>query len=728
MRLDKLVPDGVTIMTLRHTTALFLILAMSLSASAQQTQPSADDEVVKITSKLVQLDVVVTDKDGNQVTDLSDADFEIFQDGKTQKITSFSYIGTGASSGALPQKFDKKAIVPPTRVRPGDIGRVITFIVDDGNCLASLSGMRKSRDAIEKFVKQQMLPNDFVAIYQTRSGSSMFQQYTSDKARLLRAASKVRWYPSSFGCASNDGSFWAAARENTGSVSTVTGKTISIESAAQRKLRENTEDSGRNNQVVGTIGVLRYVVRGLDRIPGRKVVFFMSDGMPFIARDGKTLSAVNVIQDLTDQANRSSVVFNTIDVRGLFDPSIIEAGDAISTIGDANATAAIVDERSRDVRNSQDGLSFLAGETGGKFYHSDNDLGRPIAKALSIEKGYYLLAYVPDDDTFKGKNFNKINVRSKRPGLRVSSRSGFVGVTSDSVKPKKRTGDSELYEAIVAPLPKAGMNLTLTAFSANTAADGNFVRSLIHLQGDEVTFTDDANGMKKAIFDVVAVTLSEKNQVVDEFTRSHTLRVEAAAIPLITKYGVIYSTDVPVKKPGIYNFRVAVRDVNSKLLGSASQMVQIPEMKEGKLFLSGLTIAQVDTNGKFPIPAHVKPDNALAITTTAAVPAIRHVRPGAFLGYSYTIYNAKLDRATGQPKLTIQTNLFYNGEIIIEGPATPAELESQPDWSRVNDYGYLRLDPAAKPGDYALQVIVRDLNSSGKNATVSQWIDFEVKE
>jgi VWFA-related protein len=589
--------------------------------------------------------------------------------------------------------------------------------------------MVAARDALEKFVSEQMLPTDVVAIYQTRSGSSVLQQYSSDKQQLLRAARRIRWYPPIGGCASSDGSFFEAAHSNTFQKLTPSGgtETAVIESDAERKTRESAEDFAGNNQVVGTVGVLRYAVRGLEHAGGRKIVFFMSDGMPFRSRDGRMLSAVDALRDLTDLANRNSVIFNTIDVRGLMNSAMIEARDEVSTsaVADVNASDKLIADRTRDVRNSQEGLAILANETGGKFYHDKNFLDGYIRKALSIEKGYYLLAYEPADDTFKGKNFNRLEIKLKRPDLKISSRAGFIGFASDKTPLKKRTGDSELYDAIAAPLPKAGLNLQLTSLFGNTVTEGNFVRSLFHLQGDEITFVDDGN-RKKAVFDVVAVTLNEKNEVVDEFTRTHTFRIEPAAIPLIKQNGLIYSTDVPIKKPGTYNFRVAVRDASSRMVGTASQVIQIPDLRKGSLFLAGMTVAQVDDKGKFSVPASVKPENALSLISSTAVPGVRQFRKGSILAYAYTIYNAKLDATTNLPKLSIQMNLYKDGTLISEGKPQPADLEKQADLARINDYGYLRLNPTIEPGDYAVQVIVTDISEGGKNAASSQWVDFEV--
>lgn len=718
-------------MSSKIAACLLTLLAFSSITSSQQpaASPPAED-VVKITTNLVQFDAVVTDKNGKQVTNLTANDFVILQDGKPQKITNFSYVNTDVVPGAAGAQAQSSAIPgapPPVRQTYGGTGRIVTFVIDDGNCRASQIGVAAAREGVERFIKEQMAPTDMVAVYRTRSGSSVFQQYTSDKEQLLKVVSKIRWLPPQLGCAANDGSFYDAATVNSVQVANGNGgeRTVSFESEAERKIREAGEDSKRDDQVVGTIGVLRYVVRGLERVSGRKVIFFMSDGLPFRGRDGKPLDAVNALRDLTDMANRSSVVFNTIDARGLINETMIEARDRVSTVDNAVASEAWVADRRTTVRDSRHGLEFLAEQTGGEFYKDQNMLDVPVKRAMSLEKGYYLLAYEPDDDAFKGKKFNKIEIRSTRPDLRVQSRAGFIGETREPQKRKSRSQESDLYDAIAAPLPTAGLNLRLTAFFGNTPDAGTFVRSLVHVDGADIKFVDDAQGRIKAVFDVVAVTMNEKNEVVDEFTRTHTFKIEAPAASIIRQNGLVYTTDVPIKKPGVYSFRVAVRDATTRMLGSASQVVQIPDLKKGELQVSALTVSEVDKEGKFAVPSAVKPEFALSLSSTPAVPAIRRFRRGTILAYSYAVYNAKIGPG-GRPALSVQMNLYRDGKLIVEGKPAPADLPNQTDWSRIQDYTYFRLTPDAARGDYTLQVIVRDTLAKGV-AVASQSVDFEVE-
>jgi VWFA-related protein len=673
-----------------YAVPLFLLLAIP-AVSQQPDQTTADDDVVKITSKLVQFDVIVTDKNGDQVTGLGIEDFKILQDGKLQKITNFSYISENSEKDSGSKKRPAVLETRPSAT-PGTSRRILTFIVDDGNCDATALGVLAMRDALRKFVNDQMLPGDMVSIFQTRSGSSVLQQYSGDKAQLLRTISKIRWYPSSGACIATGADPFDPVRGD-----------------------------GGTSQIVGSIGLMRYIVNGLGKVRGRKIVFFMSNGLPVYSQRGSFSRAFDALRDLTDRANRAGVVFMTIGAGGADTSSAINAADDVLGRG----ATELRNQRTRQAMTAEDGLYYLADETGGTFYRNQNYLEKPIMTVLDREKGYYLLAYEPDETTFKGKNYNKIEVKLNRPELKVASRAGFLGYTDDERKPKKHTGDSELYEAIVSPLPRAGLSLRLSAFFANTAAAGNFVRSSTHLEGSEISFVDDTSGLKKAVFDVVAVTLNEKDEVVDEFTRTHTIRVEAAAMPMIHENGLVYVTDVPIKKPGSYNFRIAIRDANNRMLGSASQAVEIPDLQRKDLFLSGLNVTKATSDGKFALTTEVKPENALTLIASGAVPAVRKFHKGDILAYGYTIYNAKMDATSVKPNLTIKLNLYREGQLLSEGHPQPADLEKQADWSRINDYGYLRLNESIVPGNYAVQITVTDLNGK-KSAARSEWIDFEV--
>lgn len=707
-------------------TAVSILLTLSLFVQAQTPTPAQQNEdVVRISTSLVQIDAVVTDKDGKQITDLKQSDFELLQDGKLQKITKFSFIGDPRQPVSPSRSGEQTITAPILPIAGSATGRLVTFIVDDGNCLASHLGITATRDALEKFITRQMQPNDRVAIYQTRSGSSMLQQYSSDKQVLLRAVKRIRWVPPGGGCNAFDGSYYEANRSNTtisiDSNGAMTSK--AIESEQDRKRREAGEDFGKNNQTIGTIGVINYVVRGLELVPGRKMVIFLSDGLSIRDRTGISATALSVLRELTDRANRSSVLFNTINVRGTFDPGMIEARDEVDIKGEIDTgkpsgTSLVTSNRERDTRIAVEGMAYLANETGGRYYQGANMLDGPIEKALSLETGYYLLGYEPDDETFNGKDFHKIQLRVKRPNANVTTRSGFLAKPDIDPPTRLKSADSELYQAIAAPLPKAGLDLRMTAFFGNTPSEGNYIRAMIAIRGSDIGFVPDPSGVQKAIFDVVAVTLDEKNKVVDEFNRTHTLKVDLNTAEFIRANGLVYSVDVPVKKFGIYNFRVAIRDTSNKVIGSSSQVITIPDLKKSQLTIAGLTLGELDADGKFGSPSLTKPDNGFSMLTSRGGPVTRQFKRSSSSAYSYTIFNGGPD-ASG---LTLQVNLYKDGKLISEGQ--PKKIESlaiAP--GRIDDRGFLRFNAAVETGDYTLEVIVRN---PARKQIASETVDFEI--
>lgn len=715
---------------------LFAVVICSAAAVAQTPAPipsNESDDVVKITTKLVQVDVVVTDKDGNPVKDLGANDFVLLQDGKPQQVTALNFVSAGSvravasnaessRSGSRPNKL----LAPPAGMSGGR-GRVIAFMIDDGACGASLWGLDTAKTALKRFIREQMLADDLVAIYRTRAGTSTFQQYTSDRSALLRAADRVRWYPPQGSCSWSDGSFNEAAQAKEFQKRTTEGiQTVTIETEAERKIREYGEDQVRSRQVVGTLGVVRYALSGLERAPGRKIMFFMSDGLALRDRENHRLDTADVLRDITEAANRAAVVIHTFDLRTGGTTSMIEARDEVLTETNVNATQTIIDRRRQDALRAQDGLATLAYETGGEFHRGLGSPDRKIGDVLRREFEYYLLAYEPDEASFKSKKFNRIEVKVNRPGLKVAFRSGYIGTPdAPAQQVKRKSADSDLYEAIAAPLPRPGLNIALSASFGNSAAAGNFVRSFFHLDGSGLVFSDETNGQKKAVIDVVAVTMDEKNNVVDEFTRTHTLKFDAATADRINRDGLIYTTDVPIKKPGNYNFRVAVRDANSRLIGTAAQIVQVPDLKRSGIFLSGLTVSGTDQTAKFETAGPTTAETAITLPSSTSVPAIRRFRKGSIIAYAYSIYNARTDATTGKPKLSITVNLYKDGTLIVEGTPNDAQLDVQPDWSRVADYGFMRLRTETQPGEYVLEVIIRDL-LGGKNAVTSQWVDLEI--
>jgi hypothetical protein len=106
----------------------------------------------------------------------------------------------------------------------------------------------------------------------------------------------------------------------------------------------------------------------------------------------------------------------------------------------------------------------------------------------------------------------------------------------------------------------------------------------------------------------------------------------------------------------------------------------------------------------------------------------RQFHHGLVMEYGLMAYNSKLDKQTGKPNLVMQIRLFRNGKLVFTGKETPPEAAALADPKSVSLGGALQLGTEMEPGEYVLQVLVRDLLAKEKENLAAQWIDFEVQK
>jgi VWFA-related protein len=687
-----------------------LLFFASISVYSQQASPTpptppVDDSPVRISTALIQLDAVVTDKDGHIVSGLHPEDFKVYQDGKLQTISSLSFVDRSSVKSPISSSKGAQKEVPPPPSQANGAGRIITFLIDDGNCLATFDGMRNISDSMKKFIVEQMLPDDRVAIYRTKGGSSLLQTYTNNKSILLQKISKLSRLPDGTCATSFDSSIDNGSNPRVAQLGTERDR-LDPGKEAERTRRE------RN--VIGTVDILNFVVNRLKPVRQRKMIFLLSEGL--VVSNGSR--AIDALRDVVDNAARASVVINTFSSKGLMDPGFISAADNVSSDG----TAALSSSRIQEARELDQGLNYLASSTGGVFVRNKNSFEKDIKRLLDLQTAYYLISYEPAGETFKGKNFHKIEIQMANPELKAVSRSGFYGREDAPVVAATADPDSPLYQALKSPFQDNGMDIALTMFRGNSPQIGEYVRPILHLSGQDITFVDDADKGKKMVFDVVAVVLDERGKPIDEFNHTYTIHVPAAGVELALKNGVDFSTDFAIKKSGIYSIRVAIRDNASHRLGAASDMVEIPDQKKDDLRVLGLLTTFGGPNGQPVFPDAPPVSSKFSVVLTPSAPSVRQYSIGSQLHYIYTVYNAK-PNAAAPPTLVRRIRLYKDGKMILETPETPLDLTSTSDLLRIEDHGTIGISNSVEIGQYTLQVIVREQNST---RTSSQWIDFEV--
>ncbi len=715
----------------KFTFSLFFLFLLSLQTFAQQpeaTPPAEDDkDSIKISTTLIQADVSVTDKDGNVVTDLKPEDFEIYENGKKQTITNFSFISIGQPAVRInPQtadKRDKNAIpIPPVSLKAEQVRRTYALVVDDlGLNLGNIAWVKQS---LKKFINEQMQEGDLVAIIRTGSGIGALQSFTSNKVQLLAAVEKIRW--NSYG-RSGIGTFdpiTTSLKEDLSGMQKSDGTSRNPQGDKEDKEFQKQVDQFRNeNFSVGTLGALNYIIRGMKQLPGRKAVLLFSEGFNLAGPNNRILEQMRVVADL---ANRSSVIIYTLDPRGLVNSFMANADDVIRSVVPDSPGAGRFDSDPRDarataLRESQISLTYLAKETGGTAFLNQNNLGKGLLEAVNDQSSYYLLGYQPDESTFdpKRSKFNKLEIKVNRPGLKIRYRSGFFGITDERIQNlTPQTPQQKLADALTSPFGANGVNLSLYPVFQNDPTNGDVVQALIHIDARDLQFAQTPEGKRKAVFDIVAMTFGDNGTIVEKMEKVYTLEVSETVYQNMLKNGFVYTLSVPIKKAGAYQFRIAVRDTISEKIGSASQFIEVPNVKK-TMVLSNLVLDNFTAVEWQKVRAGGSRDDSersVLLDTT-----LRQYKRGTILRYDYAIYNPEKGR-----ELESQMRLIKDGKIVYEEKPTAVKTAGQTDLQRISAAGAFSLGTNLEPGNYVLQIIVTDKINAKKFAT--QYIEFEIVE
>lgn len=677
--------------------ALFMTMQVPAAASAllqvdPQDKKKPDQGGIKLSTELVQIDVLVTGKDNKAVGGLKREDFELYDNSKPQQITTFSYEQTDKHRVG-DQTTEARSF--PRAIAAGELNRVIAFVVDTLHI--KFETIYRTRKMLEDFVDNKMQPGDLVLILPTGGGSGLLQQFTSDRRILHRAIDRLR--PSFFSTDSTPyrsahfGSQMGTAARGAGGLAMPRGNI----GARPDPLEEA--------DVRATLSALNETIKSMTKFSGRKVSVLVSEGLRIFATE--------MISDLgktTSLAARANVVFYTIDPRGL-EPLTLDASDEFGT----DLTSAS-DSKRDDFRESQDSLRVIAADTGGKFFGNNNDIKQGLESMLEENSAYYMLGFYPEASRWDGK-FHKIKVLVRNhPDLTVSFRKGYVAKSLQSESPAKLDPKvAEAIEAISSPLVRRDLDLRLTPLYTDNAQREPVVTLLLHIDASRLTFTQ-SEGRYLCKLDELGIVFDGSGKAVDKFSNTHEFTLKPQTYETALKRGFVATRTLNVK-PGVYQVRLFIRETDSGLIGTANDYIEIPDLKANRLstsslFLSGQTVEEgkiINTAGEGGTPSQR-----------------RFTRDGEFR-YSLAIYNSKLDSKTKEPQLEVRARVMRGSRIVYQGqPRSVVALEGSTP-TRIITGGIIVLSKL-QPDDYTLEVTVQDkLRGKERRSVIRQEMDFSVE-
>ena len=656
---------------------------LALGMAAMAAGPAASDQqqpaqpTFRTSTNLVVIDAVVTDSEGRHIRDLTAADFEVVQSGRRMPVRQALYVETGpaAPTAATTPVAEPMPSAPPAPARPprtlsdakvAPDSRVIAIVVDDLGL--SFESIYFARRALTKFVDEQMRPGDLVAILRASTGAGALQQFTTDKRLLHAAIDRVRWTILS---RSGISAFTPVSKPDATGVPALSG------SGTAEDDDEDIIGGLRTTMLAGgSLGALEYVIRGVESLPGRKSVIFMSEGMRLIERPNglNTGGAGRVYRAFTrvmDRANRAGVVVYTMDPRGLATGGLTAEDDpqpapplpgppGTGASLSAAAQQAVLDsaeDRRAFLLDSQESLTYIAEQTGGFAVLNTNDLNLGFRRVLDDLAGYYLIGYEGEPDSLRAWDPGRVRIRVKRPGLRVRARKGLFG-PSDVERPSEGTSGDPLVLATLSPFSATGLDVRVTALFGHDGGKESFLRSLFFIDPAGIEFVRQADGKHSAQLTIALLTMDGDGRPSTQWRRLVDLELTPETYQMVRQQGILYSARIPIKSPGAYQLRAAVRHESADKLGSSSQFVEVPRVGKGRVALSGIVMHGAGAPKPQETPADVAVPAALEPAVFGA-PWVRIFNTGSDALYTYEIYDGVTD---GSNELSTVAILLRDGK------------------------------------------------------------------
>ena len=411
----------------RATRAFALLWVVILGTQTAGQQPSQDQQVFRSGVHLIEVDARVFDKEGRFVTDLARDDFEILENAAVQQIAALYLIGRPAIRGNVLGEVAAHLEAASGGAPPASARQTWIFVFDT-NHLVPGAGFDRAKQAVTEFLRRRFREGDVGGI--VAGGRMINNRLTSVREELVAAAGSVKPLGQSRSQQLELTREWPRLQDELEAIQISNGDKDALQRAVIRACSDDSDACARvppdleiqqkarrlhvafeqaTRETLNTVNVL---ASGLAKMAGPKTVVLLSDG--FVTERMET-----VLQQVVGQTARAGARVYAIDVRGL------NRGRGAGIIDQAAADDPAGGPAQFDA--GADGPNSLAIDTGGMMIRNENNIGRALDTIAEDAGTYYVIGYRPIDQAFDGK-FRKIDVRVKRPDLRVRARRGYLAI------------------------------------------------------------------------------------------------------------------------------------------------------------------------------------------------------------------------------------------------------------------------------------------------------------
>ncbi len=684
----------------------FAALVVSLTGSALlagQNPPAAQSPqqpTFRVQVDYVEVDAVVTDREGRLVRELKKEDFQVSEDGKPQTINTFTFVDIPIERFDRPL-YSPSPIVPDiqTNERPFD-GRVYVMVIDDLH--TRFGRTNRVKTAAHQFIETRLGANDLMAVVHTAGATDASQEFTSNKRLLLAAVDKTQGRKLDSATANKTTEYYRTQGMRT-----------------QGDPVNDPDDVERSFNARNALQSLKNVAEWFASVRGRrKTILFVSEGIDYditdlIPQNGSNhRDATQILEDTREviqAATRANVSIYGIDPRGLTD--LGDESIEIQSFPDDTSLGIGPGSLMNELRMSQDSLRVLSDETGGFAVVNRNDFTTAFDRIVEDNSSYYVLAYYPPDPR-PGRE-HKITVRVNKPGLTVRARQGYVTpkkATPEKVNPKD-TRTPEVRTALDSPLPVSGLTMHVFASPFKGTAPNASVLLGVELRGHDLQLSqNDRIQLSYMAIDAKGkVQGGNTDQVSMTNLRPETKsRIESTGLRLLNRL------EVP---PGRYQLRVAAHDSNGGNVGSVLYDLDIPDFAKAPFSISGLVLTSMAAS---QIPtAH--PDEQTRGVLPAPAAALRAFPQNDEVALFAEVYDNEVKAAH---KVDITTTVTTDeGKVVFK---TEEQRDSADLGGKTGGFGYATRIPMKElpPGLYVLTVSAK--SRLGNTPAVERQVRFSV--
>ena len=549
------------------------------SASGQEPAPAPQQPPItfRAETNYVEVDTRVLDKDGKFIPGLKADDFQVFEDGKPQKVSAFSLVNIPVERAERPL-FASKPIEPDVRTNlQGADGRIYVVVLDDLHTSALRS--QRVKQAAKMFIEKYVGANDLAAVVHTSGRSDAGQEFTSSRSRLLRAVD-----------------LFMGRKLNSSTLNMIDDVNNRAGTPAASDPAADLDDKERGYNARATLDSIRSVATYLGNIRGRrKALVLFGEGIDynidemFSSQITEAQTVRDATRDMIAAATHANVAIYAVDPRGLG----AEFNDlaAIQSFPDDTSLGLGMGSIFNEVRLSQDSLRVMSEETGGFAVVNQNDFATAFQRIVDDNSSYYVLGYYATNDKRDGR-FRKIEVKLKdKPGYLVRARKGYVAPRGKAPEPKAASKDGsspELRDALESPLPITELPLAVTASVFKGPSPKGSVVIATYVNGSSLPLTENA-GMFKNDLEIIGLATDAKGKTfaTDRNTVNLNMKPDSAKRVNATGFRAIQSLDLA---PGHYNLRMAVREANTKKAGSVTIDLDVPDFSKDPLLMSDIAL------------------------------------------------------------------------------------------------------------------------------------------